>query len=192
MIYSFIRFLFFILFVPVLRVKVEGREYITGTAPCIIASNHLSYLDPPLIGVILKAKMFSLGKEELFKKSGILAFILRSINVIPVRRGKTDIRAIKTALKALKSKPLLIFPQGTRKHSYDVFNDGVGFLCKKSGVGVVACKIYGTDEILPAGKKLLRLKPGKIRLVFDKVDNIKESDSYRDISIKVIEKIKSL
>ncbi len=97
---------------------------------------------------------------------------------------------MRTYLKALKNGPLVIFPQGTRGGSFEEAAAGVGFLCKKAKVSVIAAKIYGTDKILPKGARLPKYHP--IKIILKKVDNISDSDTSKDITKKVVETIKSL
>ena len=97
---------------------------------------------------------------------------------------------MRLSLKTLKTKALLVFPQGTRGRGLDEVNSGVGFLCKKAKLGVVAARVYGTDKVFPKGAKFLRR--GRIRVVFARVDTITSDDTYQDISSKVMETIKNL
>jgi len=154
-----------------------------------LAANHLSNLDPPLLAIVSPRKVGFLAKEELFKKK-IAALYFKDVGVIPLRRGQSDIGAMRLALKVLESKPLIIFPQGTRGDSFEEANSGVGFLCEKTKVPIVAARIYGTDEA--SSKKVSFFNKIKIRIIFARVDNIEEGDSYEDITRKVMDKIKSL
>ena len=118
------------------------------------------------------------------------ALYFRNVGLVPLKRGKSDIRGMRLALKALKSKPLIIFPQGTRGANLEAANNGVGFLCKKAKVLIVAARIYGTGK--ESSRGLSFFTKGKIRVIFARVDNIKEDDNYEDITRKVMGKIKSL
>lgn len=171
------------------NIEVEGRESIPKKGPFILAANHLSNLDPPVLAVFSPRKVGFLAKEELFRNR-IAALYFKNVGVMPLRRGQNDIGAVRIALEVLKSRPLLIFPQGRREASLESVNNGVGFLCKKAKVPVVAARIYGTDK-KPA-KWLGFFKRGKIRVIFARVDKIKESDNHDDITAKVMAKIKSL
>jgi len=107
-----------------------------------------------------------------------------------LRRYRTDIRAMRLALNILKEKPLLVFPQGTRSRDLDESLAGVGFLAKKAGVPVVAARIEGTDKILPPGRKLPRFY--QLRVVFGRVANIEKTDSYRQITARVVATVQTL
>lgn len=189
MLYDFLKFLAFCILKIFFAFRVERQEIIPRTQPFLLASNHISILDPIVVGAAVSVKMAYVAKEELFKNKWF-AFLLRNIGVIPLARGKSDIGAIRISLRILKCKPLLIFPQGTRSREYDSFKSGVGFLCKKGKVPVFAAKVYGTDKILPKGRGWF--KRGKIKVVFCKVDSIEKEDSYEEITRKVVAVIKSL
>lgn len=171
------------------KIEVKGRDVFPSRGRFILASNHVSNLDPVLLGVSCPCILNYLAKEELFNNK-LFGFVLKNINVIPLKRGSSDIRALRAAIKILKENNLVIFPQGTRGSDYVNFKAGVGFLQKKTGALVIAAKIYDSDKILPKGAKFVR--KGKIKIIFAAVNDIKEEDTYDDISLKVIEKIKSL
>ncbi|MFH1519737.1 MAG: lysophospholipid acyltransferase family protein [Candidatus Omnitrophota bacterium] len=171
------------------ELKIEGREAIPKLGPFILASNHLSNLDPIFLVIGSPRKVGFLAKEELFKNKLAILY-LKDVGAIPLKRGKSDIKAMRLALKTLKVKPLLVFPQGTRGESFEVTNNGVGFLCKKAGVPVIAARIYGTDKVFSKGVRLFH--KSKVRVIFAQVDNIEKADSYANIAQKVISKIANL
>ncbi len=171
------------------KIEVRGRENVPKKGPFILAGNHLSNLDPPLLAALSPRKVSFLAKEELFKNK-IVGLYFRSVGLLPLKRGQNDIGAVRLTLKVLKSKPLAIFPQGTRGVSLEAANNGVGFLCKKAKVPVIAARVYGTGKEAP--EKVNFFNKGKIRVIFARVDTIEEGDSYEDITQKVMDKIKSL
>jgi len=171
------------------KLEVKGKDKIPRNQPFILASNHMSNLDPPTLAASCPVKIGFIAKEELFK-SRLFSIYLKDVGAIPLKREKSDIKALRTSLKILKTKPLLIFPQGTRGSNFDELNFGVGFLYRKAAVPIIAARVYGTDKVLPKGAKVFSC--GKIKVVFAKVDNIEKEDSYQDITLKVANKIKSL
>ncbi len=171
------------------KLDIRGKESIPKKGPFVLAANHLSNLDPPLIAAISPRKVGFLAKKELFNTI-ITAFYFKNVGLLPLKRGQNDIGAVRLALKVLKSKPLTIFPQGTRGVSLEAANNGVGFLCKKAKVPVVAARIYGTEK--KSFKELNFFNKGKIRVIFARVDNIEEGDNHENITRKVMDKIKSL
>ena len=113
MIYTLVKNLFKILFTIFLRLKVEGTENIPKDGPLVIASNHLSLLDPPVLGTAATRKVHFMAKEELFVP--VLGTIYKILGAFPVRRGGADRAAIKHGIDILESGQVLaIFPEGTR------------------------------------------------------------------------------
>jgi len=185
MIYSVSKFLIICILKFFFKIEVKGKEVFPRQRPFILASNHISYLDPPVVGSFCPRKLAYLAKEELFKNR-LMRFWMNNVGGVSLKRGETDIEAVRMSIKTLKVKPLLIFPQGTISQNFDKVNSGVGFLQKKTGVPVIAARVYGTDT----GLKFFHFQ--KVKVIFAKVDNIEESDSYEEISLKVVDKIKSL
>lgn len=169
--------------------RVYGQEALPANTPYIVASNHVSNLDPPTVGSACPQRLCYLAKEELFKNK-LFGFILKTVGCIPLRREGADIRTMKVALTVLKKTPLLIFPQGTRGADFSKISRGVGFLYRKTKVPVIAARVYGTDKVLPKEAKFFH--KGSISVHFSRVDTIAETDSDQEIARKVMEKIKSL
>lgn len=119
------------LFGALFAIKRFGLENIPKTGAIIVASNHLSYIDPPIIGSTVNREVHFFAKSELFNIPGLSWFIKR-LNAIPVRRGVYDPHALSFVERALGGGGgLLMFPEGTR-------GDGETFLKPKAGVGMLA------------------------------------------------------
>jgi len=190
MVYRLVKLLSFVVCKFLFRIEIEGRDsFPPKNTPFIFASNHSSYLDPVVLAVASPYPLGFLAKKELFRNK-IFSLLIKSLGAFSVDREAADIRALKTALKILEDKPLVIFPQGGITDSYDKFKSGVGFLYKRTGAPIVVAKIYGSDHILP--KELNRLRLGKIRVVLGRVSDINKQQSHEEIANKVANKIKSL
>ena len=171
------------------NLKIEGDDVFPKEGPFILAANHASFMDPPVVASCCRRRVVFIATAELFDNK-ILGAYMKRVGVIPLKKETPDIGALKAALEVLKTRPLLIFPQGERTTDLDEVKSGIGFLCKKSGVPVVVARVYGTDQVLPRGANFLR--KGKIRVIFSKLDNLTEEDTYENITAKVRDKIKSL
>lgn len=190
MIYKFTSTALLIFFKLFFKLKVSGLSSIPDKGPFLLAVNHVSNLDPLVIGgACSRRPLYYLAKKELFDNP-VMAAWMRAHNCTPLNRQGSGAGALKQGLRILKVQPLLIFPQGTRTQDMDSFKSGVGFLAKKADVPVIAARIYGTDKILPKGAK--RIKKGKIRIIFSRVDTIGPDDDFEQIAAKIIAKIKSL
>ena len=189
MLYKFLRPIAVFLFKIFFRIEVKGKYNIPKEGGVIIASNHLSNLDPVVLGVASPRRLNFLAKEELFRNQLFSRFI-KSLGAIPLKREKRDISAVKKAYKILKREEVLvIFPQGSRIFKGKIY-PGVGFLAKKANVPVVPTKILGTDKILPPGKGFFHLE--KIKVVFGRPFNVKDGLSPKDITERIFSEIKNL
>ena len=161
--YGFCEIIFPWIFKIWLRWEVFGRENIPTEGPVVIAANHLSLLDPPVLGAAATRKVHFMAKSELFKPAWFGALI-RKLGAFPVRRGAMDRDAIKTGLTILKeNKVLAVFPEGTRSKTGELGRAGGGafMMAVKCKAKIVPAYIYGTD---------LKRHPGwpKVRVIFGK------------------------
>lgn len=146
MIYSIAKIILKVLFAIGLRMRVEGAENIPAEGPLVIASNHLSLLDPPVIGVASTRKVHFMAKQELFVP--ILGDLYKILGAFPVRRGGADRAAIKHGIDILKNNQVLaIFPEGTRSKTGKLGKAEPGALMMASKVlaTIVPCCVVGTD-----------------------------------------------
>jgi len=149
------------------RLEVVSPGMVPATGPVLLVSNHVSVLDPPLVGASAPRPLHFMAKEELFRIP-LLGSLIRALNARPVRRDGSDMRALKAALALLQEgRALLVFPEGTRGvegHSLREGKAGVGMLAVLSGAPVVPVYVSGSGAALPRGASLPR--PRKVRVTF--------------------------
>lgn len=134
-------------------VRAEGLELVPLTGPLLVCSNHVSNLDPLLLGARLPRVVHAMAKAEMFRNPVVRTY-LELCNCFPVRRGQPDRRAMRAALAVLRSGgALVLFPEGHRSPNQAVqpFEAGAGYLALRSRVPVVPCAIWGTEAALPIG-----------------------------------------
>lgn len=146
MIYTIVKTIFKLMFAVGLRLKVEGTENIPKEGPLVIACNHLSLLDPPVLGTAATRKVHFMAKEELFVP--VLGTIYKILGAFPVRRGGADRAAIKHGIEILESGQVLaIFPEGTRSKTGKLgkAQPGALMMASKAKATIVPACIIGTD-----------------------------------------------
>ena len=180
--------------------KIYGAENVPADhRGVILAPNHASYIDPPILGISLKRPITYLAKEYLFKKP-VLSRLICWLGSIPIKSQTDDFRTIRQLVRALKEgKHILLFPEGTRSLDGN-FRDpegGVGFLALKSGAAVVPVYISGTFDAWPKGAKWFRCKP--VRVYFGKPfvpamekDLVWHKDPYLAVGQRIMSEIKKI
>ena len=171
---------------------VKGWEHVPKKGAYILASNHISNLDPPILGISTPRRLHFMAKIELFKHP-LVGWWLKKLWAFPVKRGEADFGALKEALKCLKKgQPVLVFPEGTRRMDNTPMKPqpGSGFLAMKSAVPVVPVYIHGSDRAMPPGSK--GFKRSHITVTYGKPFLLKESPSYESASQKILEEIYKL
>ena len=181
------------------RLSVRGAEKVPATGGVLIAANHASFLDPPVVGCCIRREIYYFARKTLFDH-WLLRWLLPKINAIPIDQEKPDLAGIRSALRILQQgHGLLIFPEGARTFDGKLQQGrpGLGLLVAKSRVPVIPVRIRGTFEAWPRTRKSIRLHP--IRVTFgDPIQisppspGISMEQYYRQISQDILGKIASL
>ncbi|RIH87303.1 1-acyl-sn-glycerol-3-phosphate acyltransferase [Meiothermus luteus] len=146
--------------------RVEGAEKIPKEGPVILASNHMSFLDPVVMGVACPRVVSYMSRDDLFRYP-ILRWLLPRLYVIPVARGAGDLAAIKAAIRTLQNGMVFgIFPEGRRSRTgyIEPFKTGTAAIALRTGAPIVPAAIIGSDKAWPVGKGPRLRRP--IRVVF--------------------------
>lgn len=132
--------------------RIIGQENLISEGPVLVASNHQSFLDPPLIGNLYKTEMVFLARKTLFV--GIGKWLYPQWNAIPVDQDRPDMGSLKTIIRKLKEgERVLVFPEGERTldGSIGTAAPGIGLIAVKSGAVIQPVRISGAREALPRG-----------------------------------------
>lgn len=130
-----------------LRLEARGVENVPREGPVILASNHLSYLDPPVIGCLIPRVVNFLARDSLFR-APVFGPLLHLYQAVPVDResGAAGLRAILDRLH--QGGAIILFPEGTRSRDGRPLpaKPGVGMTVLKSEAPVVPVRVVGTFE----------------------------------------------
>jgi len=164
-------------FFTVLSVRLKGRENVPSKGPFIIASNHLSWTDVPLVPAYLPGKAIYMAKEEAFYSK--VGWLVRFLGAFPVKRGEGDRQAIRAADEQLKAgKVLVIFPEGTRSRTHKMAkaHAGLGMIALRSGVPVVPVAVWGSENFLKKFRPRVTITYGEPMILIPKGRKITRED----------------
>jgi 1-acyl-sn-glycerol-3-phosphate acyltransferase len=149
------------------NLRVEGTEHVPPTGPLVVAANHFSHLDPPLVGVAVRRPVRFLALDELFGLNRFYDAVMLGLGAIPVPRGtKVPIRAMRVALAHLHHGGAVgVFPEARRVILWGDTEprQGAAWLSLRSGAPLLPVAISGTDLSFGLGSK--RFKRSHVRIV---------------------------
>lgn len=131
------------------------RDRVPRDGPLLIAAVHFSFLDPPLVSCAVLREVQFLAADYLFKFKPF-AWLIRSVNAFPVKRGEGDTEAIRKTIEFLQQgKAVLLFPEGTRGDGKNLGHiaSGIAMLAKRSQAKILPVGICGTEKSWPKGRK---------------------------------------
>ena len=182
------------------RGEVVGMENFPTTGPFLIASNHASALDPPLVGCQIARQMRFFSRKSLWDNR-LIAWFLDKVETIPVERDSGDVGAIKRVLQALKeNRVVVLFPEGTRSLDGHLHKPkaGIGLMACKTGVPVIPCRVYGSFEAFGKGSVIPRFGTpvtivfGRPLLAGDYDDPAAGKARYETAAQRIMDRIASL
>lgn len=160
---------------------IRGLNNIPREGPCILAVNHASHFDPPMIGSHVMRPINFFARKTLWN-GRFFSWWLDAVGTIPVDRdGDSDIAAMKRVLGTLKEGGLVtLFPEGTRSRDGQLqkAKPGIGLIAAKSEATVVPCRIFNSHKVLTKGSALPRLNLS-IHMAYGKPIPVAEYDPGR-------------
>lgn len=142
----------------IFRCKIIGLENVPGSGRAIIASNHVSLFDPPVVGTAFVRPIHFMAKEELFTIP-IVGWIFKKLKAFPVRRATADRTAIRQAISILENEELLgLFPEGTRSVTGQLGKPetGLAMIALKTGASIIPTAVIGTNKVCKNSQLLPR------------------------------------
>jgi cytidylate kinase len=178
------------------RLRIYGLEHFPpGSA--IIAANHSSFYDPPVLSISCPEEVHFLARGSLFE-SPLFGRLIRMLNSHSISRGTSDVQAFKTMLDLLSSgNKLILFPEGKRSIDGSLLplERGLGFLVQKAHCRVIPAYIQGSFEAWPRGRKFPKLF-GKMTVAFGRPieweENVNKKASQERIVARTEQAIHSL
>lgn len=131
------------------RCRVDGLENVPREGPLLLAANHLSLVDPPVLGALLPRRVVFMAKEELFHVP-VVGWAVSWYGAFPVKRGQADRQALRSAIAVLESGGVVgMFPEGTRSRSGTMSqaHSGAALLALTADARVLPVAIEGTDRL---------------------------------------------
>jgi 1-acyl-sn-glycerol-3-phosphate acyltransferase len=184
--------------------RIVHPERLIEEGPVILASNHQSYVDPPLVGICSKRDVYYLARKTLLDVP-LLGKLLPHINVIPVDRDGNDMSALKKIIRLVRSgNGVVLFPEGTRSPDglLQKGKQGIGLIIAKSRAPVQPMRIFGAHEAFPKGSGKITTVPitvvvgEPIRFTSEELDPAScggdERSLYQKLSDRVMEEIAAL
>src|SRR5436190_14938617 len=147
-----------VVFAVYFRWRVYHPERVPLCGPVILAANHASFVDPPLVGSGLKREINYLARQSLFRFP-VVGAILRAVNSVPVDRDGGGAAGLKAILgRLLAGGGIILFPEGTRTRDgrLQPARSGIGLTVIKSDAPVVPVRVFGTFEAFGRQMKLPR------------------------------------
>jgi 1-acyl-sn-glycerol-3-phosphate acyltransferase len=190
------RFLFWLGF----RRKIHNREILDQYKHegALLASNHVSYLDPPLVGSGVRHTIYFLARKTLFRFK-VSGWLFPRLHAIPVDQERPDMSSMRRVIKLVKAgRQVAVFPEGERTMDGMIkkAEPGMGLVIAKSKAMVIPMRIFGAYEAMPrGGTNLIRFK--QVHLVvgqpfrFSDVElaAATDRDGYQKLASRVMEKI---
>jgi 1-acyl-sn-glycerol-3-phosphate acyltransferase len=181
------------------RYRIIHRERLPESGGLILASNHQSYFDPPLVGICSRRAVHYLARKTLMDWP-FFGRMFPDMNVIPVDRGGNDMSALKKVIhKIREGEGVVLFPEGTRSPDGQLqpAQAGVGLVIAKTLAPVVPMRIFGSYEAFPKNSKRVKLHPIRVvvgePIIFTKEDVGDGSrEDYQRLSQRVMDAIAAL
>jgi len=165
-IYNALRWIAQLLFKLLARVEVIGLENVPQQGGIVLAVNHLSRIDPPLVFALLERQDATVLAADKYKKNPFFRLAIDSVGGIWINRDEADFNALREALHHLQQGGLLgIAPEGTRSRTGDLIQakTGIAYLADKAHVPVLPIAVWGTES---AFRQLFRLRRPRISIQF--------------------------
>ncbi|MBI2930567.1 MAG: 1-acyl-sn-glycerol-3-phosphate acyltransferase [Planctomycetes bacterium] len=149
------------------KLRSRGQELVPRTGGVLLASNHQSVLDPPLVAACVDREVHFMARKSLFEIP-VFGSVIVAYNAFPIVRDSGDVKGVKTAIERLKAgSALLMFPEGTRTRDGRIgpMKSGIRLVAERAAVPIVPVLVEGAYKVWPKGQRLPCLW-GRITVTF--------------------------
>ncbi len=139
--------------------RVVHPERMIEEGPLILAVNHSSYFDPPLVGICSQRAVYYLARKNLLEWP-FFGPLFPAMNVIPVERDGNDMSALREVIKKIREgNGVVLFPEGTRSRDGNLQSGrpGIGLVIAKTLAPVLPMRVFGAYDAFPKGSRGLRV-----------------------------------
>lgn len=170
------------------HIETDGVDNIPREGGVLLVSNHISLLDPVIVGSAANREIHFMARSNVFDVP-FLGRLISIFNAYPVNRGKPDLGALRKTITHLKGgNAVLIFPEGTRSFDGKIgkAHDGACFIAQRANVPTIPVYHKGAEKMMPRGSK--RIRRAKLSVTFgNPIDfsDIVESDIRREMYQKM-------
>ena len=189
--HEFLKFVARIVAVPVFQIRHRGRQFLPPAGGGLVLSNHQSNLDPILIGLGCPRRLNYVARTTLFRFAP-LAWLINSLDAIPIDREGSGFGGLKETLKRLKGGELvLLFPEGTRTPDGEIQPMKPGFcaIAKRSGLPLIPMALDGAFEAWPRHRSIPR--PAVVHVEFgapiapEEVARMSDDELVREVQRRI-------
>lgn len=167
--------------------KVTGAEHIPKSGPVVFVANHQSFLDIPFFAAQIPRHVSFVARESL-AKSKLLAFIMEQAGCVLVKRGESDLTAVREMVAHLRGgDAVCIFPEGTRSKDGSIgeFHRGALLAARRGGAQVIPVGISGSFEAWPPGQRWPH--PGRLRFAIGTPIDPRGENALENVRERVVE-----
>ncbi len=182
-----VRFIIKVIFGVFYRVELIGTSNIPKNSGALLCANHIGELDMFFIGYKIKRLVRWMAKEQLFKIP-LLSQFITWVGAFPIKRGKADVQAIKTALDLIEQGHIVgMFPEGTRTRGKEKIaaKPGAAMIAIKTKVPIIPVAVQGKYSLF-SKIKIVFGEPFKLDVDYDqKYSNVELREISKDIMFKI-------
>ena len=147
--------------------KVIGREHLPKSGGYLLAMNHQSYLDPPIVALAADPRPIHFLARKTLLQWPVMGRIFPRLNVVPIDQERPDMSALKNVIRLLRAgETTIVFPEGARTLDGELqpAQPGIGLIIAKTLVPVVPMRVFGAYEAMPPGSSRVRMRPITVKI----------------------------